>query len=254
MGTDIHLFVETRADIGSPWELASVKTPCSWCDDEDEREGSCWKCQGTKLKAGFSDRNYDLFGMLADVRNGRGFAGCDTGDGFIPISRPKDLPLDISVELREIHEDSGETFEDDDAYDRLHAKYGAAWLGDHSLSHLYLHELLAYDLGQTTKCRGVVSWKEFDRMMRVGKKKPEMSAGDVWGRDVRILEQVDAEEEWRREVPEVPEVPAPESLFVRLEWEETYLECANSFFTKFVPALQKLGEPHNVRIVFGFDS
>ena len=42
-------------------------------------------------------RNYDTFAVLADVRNGYGFAGCDTGDGFEPISEPKGFPSDFEV-------------------------------------------------------------------------------------------------------------------------------------------------------------
>jgi hypothetical protein len=40
----------------------------------------------------------------------------------------------------------------------------------------------------------------------------------------------------------------------RTSWEDTYAECAGQFYTKVIPALQTLGDPDDVRIVFGFDS
>ena len=42
-----------------------------------------------------------LFAILAGVRNGYGFAGCDTGDGFRPIAPPRGLPGDVSPEVAE---------------------------------------------------------------------------------------------------------------------------------------------------------
>jgi len=50
----------------------------------------------------YGDRNYNAFAILADVRNGYGFAGCDTGDGFVPISTPKGFPDDMCEEVRKI--------------------------------------------------------------------------------------------------------------------------------------------------------
>lgn len=67
MGTDIHLFVETR--VNGVWELRSDAPR-------------------------FSGRNYNEFAILAGVRNGTGFAGCDT-DGFAPIAEPRGLPDDM---------------------------------------------------------------------------------------------------------------------------------------------------------------
>lgn len=80
--------------------------------------------------------------MLANVRNGVGFAGCDTGDGFTPISEPRGLPEDVTAEVKE-------------ASDR--------WGVDgHSHSWVILAELLAYDWqGQRTKLRGWVSGSDF---------------------------------------------------------------------------------------------
>ena len=68
------------------------------------------------------DRNYDLFAILADVRNGEGCAGVRTGDGFVPISEPRGWG---EVDVKE-----------DDPY--------------HSASWLLLSETLDYDYSQKT--------------------------------------------------------------------------------------------------------
>ena len=70
---------------------------------------------------GGDDRNYDTFAVLADVRNGAGFAGCDTGEGWKVLFEARGLPEDFTV--------------DDDCY------HGGEWIGDHSHSHLTLKEL-----------------------------------------------------------------------------------------------------------------
>lgn len=73
MGCDIHLYVERQID--GEWESLHPGdvglAPERW--DYDGR----W----------FSDRNYPLFAVLANVRNGRGIQ---------PISHPRGLPDDVA--------------------------------------------------------------------------------------------------------------------------------------------------------------
>lgn len=80
MGCDIHAIAERRSDgrwqaISDPiftgWYEAPVADPCDW-------------------------RNYDAFAILAGVRNGRGFAGIETGIGWNPIAEPRGVPDDAS--------------------------------------------------------------------------------------------------------------------------------------------------------------
>ena len=44
------------------------------------------------------DRHYQLFAVLADVRNGYGFAGIQTGEVVTPTSKPRGLPSDFAIE------------------------------------------------------------------------------------------------------------------------------------------------------------
>jgi hypothetical protein len=186
MGTDIHLFVEARRP-GQPWELQIVKSECSWCGGNGlARDGKpCWGCKGTGLESGYNCRNYNVFSILADVRNGRGFAGIKTGDGFNPIAEPRGLPEDMSASLLALHtaEDSDDDPDFDERYEFRRATYGSYSLGDHSFSHLTLREMLEYNWNQRTNHQGVVGPREFATYLEKGA--PASWSGAVSGRSVR---------------------------------------------------------------------
>lgn len=116
MGTDIHLFIERF-------------------------NGSAWAPVLSQDYRGFSQtswdvgRHYDLFSILADVRNGFGFAGVPTGGKFLPILaflypdmicdgeyQGRGLPEDLSQELRSL--DGDPNFDD---YVFL-GDYGYSWI------------------------------------------------------------------------------------------------------------------------------
>lgn len=83
-------------------------------------------------------RNYDAFSILADVRNGYGFAGIPTGAGFKPIAEPKGIPDDASDYYRHKAEQRN---------------------GDHhSFSYFTVEELKNYDWNQTTIKTGLVAF------------------------------------------------------------------------------------------------
>jgi len=172
-------------------------------------------------------RNYRAFAVLADVRNGYTFAGMDSGDPVIPISYPRGFPKDMSLELRELldgedeedwlgDEGMGDFSVDDEEPEVI-------WLGDHSLSWVTLEELINYDLDQPVTLRGKVS--------------PE------------------AARRWRenREPPSAVAAYASNPDFVSLEWQRPLRESA-SLVVDLIDALRPLGEPRDVRIIFGFDS
>lgn len=152
----------------------------------------------------YDGRNYDLFGMLANVRNGWGFAGCDTGDGFKPIAMPKGVPDDAS-----------------DYYLRKVEEWGC---DGHSHSWLTIRELLEYDWhGQRTKKRGWVGEEEFKVYLEKGR--PESWSGGVFGGDVihvtpaqmrAIIEGHVAKEEGKE-------------YYTQVEWEVSYYESAKKF-------------------------
>lgn len=111
MGCDIHFFVEVRLPNG-PWQffreqLRACKninhnTECYWCN------GTGWEC-----KQLYSGRDYQLFAVLAGVRNYM---------GIMPIAQPRGVPTDL---------DARTSWEMD--------------MADHSCSWFTLKELIAVD-------------------------------------------------------------------------------------------------------------
>lgn len=207
MGTDIHMLVEEH--VGDLWVPLAVP--------EDWPQPSWW--EPSYGRDWYADRNYDLFAILADVRNGRGFAGIETGSGWRPISVPRGLPADVHRETR-----------DGD-------------LGDHSLTWLHLSEILDYpwDVEATVK-RGVIDIREWRRMQATGERRPKSYAGDVWGNKVEILQFTD-------ERLKDPALDHP-NLHIEYRWPLKASEACAGFY-KLLPRFEKLGD---VRLVFGFDS
>ena len=117
MGTDIYPVVEVRQGDG-PWTAVLPPGECGY---------SSWDF----------GRSYDSFAVLAGVRNGVGFAGIDTGDGFKPISKRRGLPEDRHLRNKENY-----------------GEYGHSWL--------LVSEILAYDWEQKTKKRGWIPKAQAD--------------------------------------------------------------------------------------------
>ena len=187
-------------------------------------KGGFWHLSDVDLPA---YRNYRAFAILADVRNGYTFAGMDSGDPVVPISYPRGFPEDMSPELREMleAEDEGGWLGDegmgDFSVDDDEPEY--IWLGDHSLSWVTLEEMINYDLDQPVTLRGRVS--------------PE--AARRWKEN--------------REPPNAVVAFTANPDWVSLEWQRPLRESA-SLVADLIEVLHPLGKPHEVRIIFGFDS
>ena len=92
MGTDIHMACEVKRN--DKWELVTDKVfKNHWYEPNSEYRWA--KEEYTNIP--YDNRCYNLFAILAGVRNGRGFAGCKTGEEFNPISAPKGYPEDMCV-------------------------------------------------------------------------------------------------------------------------------------------------------------
>jgi hypothetical protein len=240
MGCDIHLYAERREN--GAWVSAD-----RWSEDKYE-PGRLTVDYDHRL---YSNRNYDLFAILADVRNGYGFAGVTTGVGFIPISKPRGLPKDISDQVR---------------------AEAQSWAGDgHSHSYHTVAELVAYDWTQTTVKMGVVSapeflnWNRYDRAHGEG---PRSYAGDVAGGGVQYitveemgaltnrwsekLNSLQGQADWKtmneRFLTECG------SIYTRVSWSSPYWKRCQEFLAGTMPKLWRLGSPEDVRIVFWFDN
>lgn len=247
MGCDIHPIVETRKD--GRWAFHKQMTDKL----NNYRKGE----DGLYLR-----RSYDTFAILADVRNGHGFAGCDTGDGFVPISKPRGLPLDLSEEVVSSIKGREDELDLEDPH--------VPWLGDHSQSYLTLEEILNYPHWQaTTRKRGVLDLASYFKWKRSGEVWPDGWCGWTSGQGVVVYRESDLRAFLSTLLPDgsgadrTPELEAAlldrakaQGIHanIQAEWEVPYWECAEHFYKKVIPALQELGDPADVRLVFGFDS
>ncbi len=245
MGCDIHLYVERKTEKQNEdgediWE--HIPSARYYESREHQAEVNAgYEKRGEKPPYDLSKandlpcfdpgRNYDLFGMLANVRNGRGFAGCDTGDGFEPVLGRKEPTRGIPRNASD--------FVKARVYD---------WDSDgHSHSHLTVAELLAYDLDRTTKSRGVVDAREYIQFKEHGH--PDSWAGGIGGSGVLILSNEEMDKYVAAGCPK-----DGSQRFTQVEWSTSYRDEARRFFNKILPALAQLGPHENVRIVFFFDN
>lgn len=250
MGCDIHFYVEEKTD-GS-WGYSPP--PPRRCDDCDgtgknvDKTGNsrkewvgqlCYWCKGSgkSRRPLYDGRNYDLFAMLADVRNGRGFAGCRTGEGFAPIAAPKGLPEDASPEVADWAEGRD--------------------VDGHSHSYLTLTELLAYDWERVSEKQGVVSLEEYMRWVDGGRKWPESWSGGVSGGAVVNVSNAEMDKLIAKGVRTPTDWGSPH-YYTTITWKAVYKDSARDFYDKTIPALKaiadRVGGPDNVRIVFWFDN
>lgn len=217
MGTDIHMIAEVRKD--RVWHTILNKIFVEWEGTKFEKE-TC---------VPYGDRNYNLFAILADVRNGIGFAGLRTGERFNPISEPKGYPEDM-------------------------CEYSEEFLSyEHSASWLTLKEIFDFDWNQMHRNYGIVSEEDYKETIMQGRY-PTFWCGDISG-DKHVV------------IPESEMVDLIQGLIPHEEGKHYYTGCYfnplpySDYAEDFLEAMEKLkifvpenGTLEDVRIVFDFDS
>lgn len=260
MGCDIHGFCEVKEN--GVWKLNTKKvfknsyylSPEELKERQKENpdyEISEWQKDEFQEHPSTS-RNYDWFAILADVRNGRGFAGVPTGDGFAIISEPKGVPDDATEEWLENVDQ---------------------WDSDmHSHSYLTLEDFDSFDWNQTTNKYGVISMKEY-KELRGTNKTPDSWSGSISGPKMitvnedaaeKLLagETVAVEEEdffarMRGEKPKVHLVSLESdyTINVAYKWTVLYSEWFDNKIAGVIEPMRKLRQEYeDVRYVFGFDN
>ncbi len=268
METDIHLIAETRNERGE-WELipgpivgcwnckgAGVYTlathsharpewlaenlgqPCESCTREYEDFGSGPERNDHYVGPGkargewYGDRNYGVFGMLANVRNGSGFAGCDLGDPVIPIAMPRDFPADLSVDAKWWFDRHG---------------------GDHTETWLSLDEIEVYDWDGPMVHRGVVHPDEFVTFQRNGA--PVSWCGGISGpRVIHISNEEMAAGIVAGRISADPDRDYDGPTYVtHVQWTTSKRDVASDFLARMVE-LRALVGTRDARLVFNFDS
>lgn len=215
MGCDIHIVIQ-RQDENGTWQ--NVPWQHVW-----KFEGASPVAPNVPIAPGvFRNRNYDLFGILADVRNGIGFAGIKTGEGWPSIAPYRGLP---------------EGFAEPDDYS----------VGDHSFTWASLDELKAFPWDETrTGMYGVVSADDYERLSEAGES-PTSYCGDTSGPGIRVYDP----DAYKAAKAAGTLVKRPH---VRMGWTETAREATGDWPGQVLPWLDSLAEGRPLRLVMGFDS
>lgn len=259
-----------------------------------DRRYPCRRCHETTLthRQWFSDRNYDVFAILGNVRNGSGFAGVRTSSGFPYISDGRGLPDDLSNEVNarlaliEADNDS----EDEDLYDLLDKEPEGWWdLGEHSQSWVLLSEIDEYDWDGGVVKEGWVDPWNFELWRQDGK--PQAWSGGVSGgsiehiSDTAMGDMIDSGDivfegeeptkgSWNNreystalgramgdwDLPEGSvgaQIRNQPRYFCVVKWIVSHRDSVGEEFFEQVEKLRELapgGDTSRVRLVFGFDS
>lgn len=231
MGTDIRMAVEIYRD--GKWTWVKDAFPCPDCNGTKvvkygEKE-PCFCHHGYRgspgRSHGYDGRNYDAFGIIANVRNGT------WGEATPFIAEPRGLPPFMDAELLAQQEDADEDA-DEDGYR----------LGEDT-SWLTLAELLAFDWTQPLRRHATMSWDVFAK----------------WDRATRPTEYCasSSDKTVKQEEAERLLAAGESAPNVRANWTETLAEATRDFYGEFLPKLSALAAemgvgPTALRIVFGF--
>lgn len=180
----------------------------------------------------YDDRNYAVFAVLANVRNGRGFAGIFTHIPIEPIDDPRGFPEDMSAET-----------------EAWFTQFG----GDHSDTWLMLDEVLGYPWDQPLYRSGVMDmedWAAYRRGERFG------WAGDISGSMVRKITNAEMDKKLSEcTLNEHGRLVHPDGLTytTQLAWEDTLLNSCEHFVNRMKELKALVGDAPT-RLVFNFDS
>lgn len=234
MGTDIHSIVQVRRE--AKWVTVGVAV------------------------AG-DPRSYNTFAMLADVRNGRGFAGVKTSNGFPVIHEQRGLPEDLGAidgeyvkidrtQLIAAWNWDGKLVPADDKKARrlTYMDDDTMGLGDHSFSWATLAELRVFVAEVASKFQsrlcGIVSRSEY-LAAKAENRGYSSWCGGISGPGIVVVDEP------------VPGEELPECTHVHAAWTQPALSC--SCLGEIVAALEHVRatcgvEAEDLRYVFGFDS
>lgn len=226
MGTDIHSVFQrmNKKRKGFSKVERRVFNNLSMRKKNNVRFSTVWDTVDSDYEEG---RHYTLFGWLADVRNGYGFAGVLQSSGIKPISKPRGFPEDIFAGCKT-------------APDEIDGK----WMGDHSYSWLLGSEIIeAFKNIEGMTRYGVIPYErylEWDKVTAL-----DSYSGGVLGPKVITLSQKDVDQ---------ASLYLDHNLYIQVSWQVT-AQTLQEEFGYFVDEIKRLMNLHGeIRMVFGFDS
>ena len=261
MGTDIHLYIETK-DASGDWSIYGERSLNRWYDAAEkaaaEAEGDTYWEPEFSYPTAYDWRNYSVFAMLADVHNsgfnprrssfsGEAFAD---DDKLVPIAMPRGLPSDVSAPVSAMSD---------------------GW-GGHSHSWLTADELLEVPWAERLQTqRGWVTPREFDRFNRFGVP-PQSYSGGVGGFNVKhvsneqmatLIETKAVDTPWNGDKVKDDggwDIGAGAGYYTMVEWTSTWEELLDDEFKGLLQKVAQIavneceGDLARVRCVFWFDN
>lgn len=228
MGTDIHLFIERKQN--NIWKSFDLPIDCDVCDGHGiatRPDGSTYNCVECNWndenkygvgKASLSNyigwRNYVIFAILGNVRNGFGFIDS--------ISNCRGIPKDA---------------DNDACNDFLSFEHSASWVS--------LQELIDYDVNKLYTVHGIISRQQYDGWDK--KSSPESWRGWVSGPEIKTINEDDLNNpesygwtnirvHWKKSISE----SCKRLIRVRNELQKFCIDTDT--------------DPNDIRLVFDFDS
>ena len=236
MGCDIHAVLETK--VGGKWKLVG---------EANHTQEAAGEPAWLNMPEFYHGRNYSLFAVLADVRNGSGFGGCDTGDRIEPIADPRGVPHDASPEYK---------------------AWVAKWDCDgHSHSYHTLFDLLEYDWTREKVTRGYLDMETYAAWVGYFEEQgdsPKGWCGDVGGGKTKKITREEADKllapaestvGWKRAEWAKDKFP---NTYVQCEWRQPLAVALGAgVWTNVIAPMLKIGNEvgyDSVRMVFFFDN
>lgn len=199
-------------------------------------DGRRWVDVASKYDYG---RHYQLFAALADVRNGRGFAGINTGEPVTPIAEPRGLPDDFEMDNASHPLASIEHMAPWRVQYRKVGEPLAVWMGDHTQSWLTGAEMMAwFEHAPTVTKTGILDRSEYEKWD--GTTPPQNYCGGITGPSVVLINDNKPERDAN-----------PGWTHIRCHWDAPLRAELAYFFDEVARLIVVHGR---IRFVFGFDS
>lgn len=239
MGCDIHSYAEVRNERGV-WKKVGPVFNSSYYDPQRPTQTLS---DGYVLNASMTDtpyqsRNYTLFAILADVRNGNRFASMKRCKEVFPLFKARGIPTDASKGYKAIVSDWG--------------------VDGHSHSYATLAELQVVDWDDIyVSEEGFLPLSEYERI-RNTEEYPQ-----IWCRrtSAQVMTIEAYENNYRNKLEasgQIEEMSKGDgyfsSIYIKYSWVEPVMLSVGPFVEETIPALSKLGKPEDVRLVFFFDN
>ncbi len=231
MGTDIHLKMQKRVD--GTWLDMAPQWP-TYPFPKDDEGNMIWPEDDPTC------RSYNVFALIAGVRNGTGFAGVPTHKPIEPIAANRGWPEDLDPKHDQHDYSLGDPPEDH-------------WYpGDHSFTWASIAELRKADWGRAIDAVGIARAHIWDAFIEDPDADcPGSWCGGVGGRDVVIMNA----DEYAK-AKQAGTLPKGD-INVRGSWTWNPLKRTGFYTWLFGDRVNTLIEEHgleNLRLLIGFDS